>query len=430
KCDWELLRSFVSNDNTEGQMSLEAVGIDVTQEKLLELIDIAEVMASKYEVVVTNPPYMGNGAMGSKLVIFAKENYKKTKSDLSTMFMEKNIGMLKKNGYTSLINIPVWMFIQAYKDLRIDIVNHKQIINMLHFGRGIFGSDFGTTAFIIRNDNNYDYNGMYFRLFDNQNAVDNINLKEKWFMEKKNKYITKQEFFNYIPTSPIAYWVSNSLLKNFEELDKLSEHAILASGTSTGDNDRFLRLWMEVDNKRIGVELDRNYNGIDYKWIPCNKGGVARKWYGNFEYIMDWENNGEGIKNNRDERGKLRSRPLNLDKNFIEGLTWTKVGAGSFAVRFFPNGYICESIGAALYENDYKLEMILGLLNSKVSKKIMEILNPTMGCQPGDVGRIPVCSFEEKDSMICYLVDECIKESQSEYDSFETSRNFKKHPLI
>lgn len=403
---------------------------EIVMEELLPLVQIAEAMAQKYDVIVTNPPYMSSGGMGEKLLDFVKENYPDVKSDLSTVCMERTMKMCKTNGYIAMINIPVWMFIQAYKKLREDIVRTRYIVNMVHLGRGVFGSDFGTTAFVISNRFIKGCSGNYLRLFDKQNAVDSLEQKEQWFFARKGFYKACQDSYLAISSVPIAYWLSTSLLNAFKSFKSLKYYAIPASGTSTGDNDKFLRLWPEVDVSKIGLNLPEDYDGLTMKWIPCNKGGAYRKWYGNYDYVMDWENNGFGIRNNRDEKGKLKSRPLNLDKNFLPGLTWTKVGAGAFSLRYFPSGFICESIGAALYQGEADLLSILGLLNTKIADAIMAVINPTMGCQPGDLAVIPTYIPKKIESNVHDIVKECIELSKNDWDFFETSWNFKRHPFV
>lgn len=403
---------------------------EVALKELVPLVQCAEVLAQKYDAVITNPPYMGNGSMSSKLSDFVKMNYPDTKSDMSTVCMEKTLSMCRDYGYMAMINIPVWMFIQAYKKLREMIVEENTIVNMAHCGRGIFGSDFGTTAFVIRNHKYKDYLGTYLRLFENQNAVDFIETKETWFHERKGFCLANQDYFSIIPSCPIAYWLSEEMFNAFKNFKPLKHYVIPASGSSTGDNDTFLRMWSEVSTEKLGLYLSEDYDGMSMKWIPCNKGGAYRRWYGNFDYVMDWENNGYGIRNNRDERGKLKSRPLNLDKNFFPGLTWTKVGAGAFSLRYFPAGFICESIGAALYKKDCDLIPILGFLNTKIADKMMAVINPTMGCQPGDLAVIPTFIPTDKTSIINELTRTCVELSKEDWDSFETSWDFETHPLI
>ena len=255
----------------------------------------ARIMQQKYECVVTNPPYMGAGGMGGKLTEFVKKHYKNTKSDLSTVFMEKTLNYAKTSGLIAMINIPVWMFLISYEKLRNNILSNNTIINMLHLGRGVFGSDFGTTAFILSKYNIKNYLAQYRRLYKKQGAVDNIRVKEQWFFEGFGTFITQQENFEKIPGMPIVYWASNKIKNIFIKEKTILEFAKGKKGLSTGNNERFLRFWHEV--VKGDVAFNENSFENNYTWFPINKGGNFKKWYGNNEYIINWKNNGSEIKN-------------------------------------------------------------------------------------------------------------------------------------
>lgn len=393
-------------------------------DELLPLVRCAEVLAQKYDVVVTNPPYMGASGMNARLAEYVKSNYPNTKSDMSTVFMEKTVKMCKKTGYMSMINIPVWMFLSSYEKLRESLIAQDTFANMVHFGRGVFGSDFGTTAFVIAKSNIHGYKGTYCRLFEKQGAVDSVETKEKWFLEGKGRFVADQSNFSKIPGSPVAYWVSRQLLAIFRNCPSLESYAAPKQGLITGDNDRFLRYWHEVS--LANTALERNSK---MKWRPINKGGEFRRWYGNQDYVVNWENDGAEILNFKDSKGKLRSRPQNLVYNFRASLSWSLVTSGGFSVRFFPDYFMFNVAGISCFPSEH-LNYILGLLNTKITSNITQMLNPTINMNAGDVAKIPIVINNEKEAPVDFLVKAMISLSKADWDSYENSWDFKRNPLV
>ena len=393
-------------------------------DELLPLVRCAEVLAQKYDVVVTNPPYMGASGMNARLAEYVKSNYPNTKSDMSTVFMEKTVKMCKKTGYMSMINIPVWMFLSSYEKLRESLIAQDTFANMVHFGRGVFGSDFGTTAFVIAKSNIHGYKGTYCRLFEKQGAVDSVETKEKWFLEGKGRFVADQSNFSKIPGSPVAYWVSRQLLAIFRNCPSLESYAAPKQGLITGDNDRFLRYWHEVS--LANTALERNSK---MKWRPINKGGEFRRWYGNQDYVVNWENDGAEILNFKDSKGKLRSRPQNLVYNFRASLSWSLVTSGGFSVRFFPDYFMFNVAGISCFPSEH-LNYILGLLNTKITSNITQMLNPTINMNAGDVDKSPIVINNEKEAPVDFLVKAMISLSKADWDSYENSWDFKRNPLV
>ena len=393
-------------------------------DELLPLVRCAEVLAQKYDVVVTNPPYMGASGMNARLAEYVKSNYPNTKSDMSTVFMEKTVKMCKKTGYMSMIIIPVWMFLSSYEKLRESLIAQDTFANMVHFGRGVFGSDFGTTAFVIAKSNIHGYKGTYCRLFEKQGAVDSVETKEKWFLEGKGRFVADQSNFSKIPGSPVAYWVSRQLLAIFRNCPSLESYAAPKQGLITGDNDRFLRYWHEVS--LANTALERNSK---MKWRPINKGGEFRRWYGNQDYVVNWENDGAEILNFKDSKGKLRSRPQNLVYNFRASLSWSLVTSGGFSVRFFPDYFMFNVAGISCFPSEH-LNYILGLLNTKITSNITQMLNPTINMNAGDVAKIPIVINNEKEAPVDFLVKAMISLSKADWDSYENSWDFKRNPLV
>ena len=292
---YDALVDFIEKAGQEAGNLLFRAWIDEVEQRILPLIQQAKWLSAKYDVVVTNPPYMGASNMSAKLLAFVKKNYPDTKSDLSTVSMEKTLDMCKDDGYMTMINIPVWMFLSSYEQLRSSILRSNTYSSMLHLGRGIFGSDFGTTAFVIAKKHIENYRGNYRRLFEKQGAVDSIEEKEQKFFAGKGAFVATQENFAKIPGSPVAYWVSDKMLNCFSAGTRLGDIADSKQGLATGENDRFVRLWQEVDRERINFQAESNldFAKSNRKWAPYNKGGEFRKWYGNNTHIVNWENDGK-----------------------------------------------------------------------------------------------------------------------------------------
>lgn len=397
---------------------------------LYPLIEQARMLVQKYDVVVTNPPYMGGSGMDAHLSDFVKKNYPDTKSDMSTVCMERTLNMCNAHGYMAMINIPVWMFLSSYEKLREKMLRENTIVSMVHPGRGIFGSDFGTTSFVIAKAHLQGYKGHYRRLFDKQGEVESVEQREQRFFEKRGVFYATQDNFFKIPGSPVAYWVSDSLLNAFVKGTYLGALAESKQGLATADNNRFLRLWYEVENDKVCYSCkntEESKNDL-YKWYPYNKGGEFRKWYGNNDYIVNWENDGFEIRNFTDGKGKVRSRPQNTQFYFRESFSWSLVSSGVAAFRYKPTGHIFDVAGMSCFAPREKLFYLLALCNTKVVTSILEIIAPTINYQCGDIANIPVIGMSNK--VIGETVEKNIAVSKSDWDSFETSWDFKKHPLV
>lgn len=425
--DWSALYARFAEIKEDIHISREA-----TLRELLPLVQVAEVLAQKYDTVVTNPPYMGSSGMSAKLSDFVKKNYPDSKSDMSTVCMEKTISMCKQNGYMAMINIPVWMFLTSYEKLRDTILQNNSITSMVHPGRGIFGSDFGTIAFAISKRKVYGYKGCYRRLFSKQGEVESPEVREQRFLECRGKFEAAQENYFKIPGHPISYWVSKDLLTAFIKGKKLGEMADSKQGLATADNNRFLRLWYEVDIDKVTFSCEneeQSSSGL-YKWYPYNKGGEFRKWYGNNDYVVNWEYNGREIRNFTDDKGKLRSRPQNTQFYFRESFSWSLVTSSVAAFRYKPMGHIFDVAGMSCFSQT-NLLYLLALCNTKVVMKILEIIAPTINYQCGDIANIPVIlSDKECKQKIENKVESCINISRNDWDSFETSWDFQHHPLL
>ena len=418
--NWDLLRRFVAAEDTDGQISMDSVGVEDTAEQLNRLIDIGETMARKYDVVVTNPPYAGMGNLSAKVNEFAKENYPTSKSDLSTIFMERTLSMCKNDCYMSMINIPVWMFLTTYEKLRKSILLNDTYVNMLHLGRGIFGSDFGTTAFVIQKGHIQNYKGSYRRLFVKQGAVDSVETKEQWFFSEKGLYVAKQDELAKIPGAPLAYWASKNFIAAFEG-DNLGRLCDLSEGIHSRNNDEFLRLWYEACANRSSLSTFSKAK----KWYPCNKGGGYRKWYGNNDYVIDWENDGQHIRNfKKASVGNNRHR-------FDEGITFTTITSAERTFRYSPEGYLYDMAGPTFFVHNKELMYyILAAFSSKLGYHFLSAINPGVSLKLGEVNNFPIIVENQELGQVDFLSKENVTMCKDDWDAFETSWDFKVHPLV
>ena len=416
--NWELLRRYVSAADAGAQITMDSAGLEGTVAQLLSLIDIAETMAQKYDVVVTNPPYMAVSNGGARLNDYVKKNYPDSKADLFAAFIERCGAMAEQNRYQAMITQHSWMFLSSFEKLRGKLLQ-KDTINMAHLGPRAFeeigGEVVQTTSFVLRKSHVADYKGTYCRLIDPTTQQG----KEDMFLAGIHRYATQQSNFSKIPGSPVAYWISNHLFEAFSD-KLLSDFAQTKQGFATGDNDRFLRFWHEVSDVNSAFLCKK---GADLKWFPCNKGGSYRKWYGNNTYLANWYNDGSEM------RGFSGSVIRNPQFYFREGITWSSL-ANQLSLRFSPAGFIFESKGSMCFVNERKnLWYILGLLNSKVTAVALSVLSPTLDFHEGPMLKVPV----EKPLLteqVDRFVENSVEISKDDWDSFEISWDFQHHPLI
>ncbi|MFR0997516.1 MAG: BREX-1 system adenine-specific DNA-methyltransferase PglX [Ruminococcus sp.] len=389
------------------------------------MMKIYTILGQKYDVVCTNPPYMGGSGMNAKLSDFVKNNFADYKSDLFSAFMVKIFDWCKPNGQIGLVTPYVWMFIQSYEKLRQLVYASTSITSMIQLEYNAFESACVPVATFTLCKSEIKTSGEYIKLSD----FKGIENQEPKTLEAINnskcgyRYTAKQENFSKIPGMPVAYWVSEAVNRCFEKGLKFDEFASPKQGIKTADKDRFLRFWHEINYERSSI-FDSN---ID-KWFPCNKGGAFRKWYGNNEYVVNWENDGYEICNFKDENGKMKSRPQNLPYMLKEGLTYTNISSSTFGVRYSPPGFIYDASGSLIYVENKKMYYALGLLASNIVLVFTRILSPTMSFEVGQIASIPV--YYKPNSTIDSLVKENIELSKKDWDSFETSWDFEGHPLV
>jgi len=420
--DFNNLREYI-HDFAIKQISIDDTDFMTQVEDFDRIVDVAEILAAKYDVVVTNPPYMGGNGMSSLLAEFVKKYYPYSKSDMSTVFMEKTLELCNPHGYMAMINIPVWMFLSSYEKLREQLLLNRTFINLLHMGRGIFGADFGTTAFVIKASYQAKYVGTYRKLYSRQGAVDNMEKKLDFFFSDYGKYLICQDNFFAVPSFTIAYSASTELLNAFKDGKRIDTFADPKQGLATADNSRFLRFWQEVDFNKCGFLMSQDEaKKSRAKWFPYNKGGGFKKWYGNNEYVINWENDGLELRN---FKGSVIRSPQYY---FRECLTWCKVTISGFSMRYIPEGFLFDVAGCSLFSTRERMNYVLAFANSKVNAYILSIISPTVNYEVGHVASLPIVGTTNE--RIEALVTQNITISRTDWDSFETSWDFKRHPLI
>ena len=411
--------------HSQGQLSLmtgEKAVLDFEKEyeKIKKLIRQQEIFQNKYDVVITNPPYMGGKGYSEKLKKYVEKNYKDSKGDLFAVFIEKCNELTKKDRYTSMITMQSWMFLSSFENLRQMIIDKTEIQSLNHLGTRAFeeiGGEVVSTVSWVSKKKIPNEKGIYIRLVDYNNAQ----WKEKEFLNNENYYKTDQKDFEKIPGSPIAYWVSDKVRKIFENNNFVKDNDMVITGMSTGKNDIYLRLWQEINLKSISLYAE-NIEEINLKekeWIPYNKGGNARKYYGNNEYVVKWSQN-------------LKfHRPRNTFKEYYlkSGLTWSFLTSSIFSMRFFEKGFLWDVAGSPLFVKDEKLtNYYLGFFCSKIGSYFMNLLNPTLNFQVIDIQNMPIKISQNKmvKNKVNELVQQNINIAKEEWDSRETSWDFEK----
>ena len=420
--NWEIL--YARFEEIESDITIYR---EIILKQLVPLVQVAKTLSQKYHAVITNPPYLGGGGMNEKLAEFAREKYFEAKNDLFSVFIERGNELALPGMYNCMVTMQSWMFLSSYEKLRAKILDTETIETLLHMDNQVMGIAFGTAVAVLRTKKINGYKGVYNYIY----YSDVVNDKPSSFPVKGNRFAeVSDEYYRNISGSPIAYWISPKTRDSFMAKDSIGTVAPPKQGLATADNEHFLRLWHEVNIHKIGFGLASCEEAVTSKkkFFPYNKGGAFRRWYGNRDYVVNWENDGFEIKNFRDEKGKVRSRPQNLQYYFRPAITWSDVTSGSFSGRYAEQGFMFDIKGSSGFPDEDLLPFVLGLLNSKVAQAFIKILNPTMTTQVGDMTRIPV--IKDDIAEITELVHECIFEAKADWDSFETSWDFNKHPLV
>ena len=397
---------------------------DIGNAKAMKLY---ELLTGKYSAVVTNPPYMSTRNMNSSLLEFMKKNYAEYSADLFSAFIVRCAELTENGGYLGFLTPYVWMFIKSYKELRKLLFTQKHINDLIQFEYSAFyDATVPLCAFTVKNSQS-DEMSTFFRLTDFRGGLE---VQREMFLKALTDencgyvYKTDSKSFENIPSCPAAYWLSPKISELYAKYPPLGSIAAPRKGNSTSDNERFLRLWYEVDKNKMNLDcrhIDRAET-LTKRWFPYNKGGGYRKWYGFNDYLIDWY----------DDAAEMRSIPTAVIANYkyftMPGLTWSTLTSGKFSIRQFGEGYIFDNGGCCIFELGDKKSYICALLNSKVFAYIFGQLNPTLNFQSGEVAKFPF--VYKKSAAVDKLAEECTAISKAEYDSFETSRGFKRHPLI
>lgn len=415
--DWSALYDRFAEITEDINMSRETA-----LRELLPLVQVAEALAQRYSVVITNPPYMGNNGFSPKMSDFAKKYYNEVKTDLFAIFMIRCKQFTKKNGFQSMITQHSWMFLSSYEWLRSQM-NSMTIASMAHLGTRAFdeisGEMVSTSAFCIRNVQLPEYCGKYQRLVDYSGEK----FKETAFLTLENIYKGKQISFEKIPGMPIAYWASENVAKAFEVGNNITDYVDTFQGIITGDNDKFLRYWHEVFCDKISfhatnmekVDLSRKY------WIPYNKGGEFRKWYGVQDYVVYWKNGPDD---------KTRGKKGFSDYYLRKYVAWSYTISNSIATRIYPEGFLWDVRGSGIMDKSNMLLYLEGLISSKVGITLFRVNNSTLSCQVENIIKLPIILDNDRKNQVDDLVEENNNISKLEWDSFEVSWDFQHHPLL
>ena len=411
----------------QGQMSL--IYDNISEEDFEKDCEIIErliiqqkIMTDRYDVVITNPPYMGNSRMNPKLKEYTDKNYPEVKSDLFSVFIKKTYSLTKTKGLTALVTPYVWWFIKSYEELRNFVLKNTKIDSLIQLEYNAFeGACIPVGTFILRKETSKNYRTECIKLSDFK-GIENQPIKTLEAIENPKcgwRYKADQKEFEKIPGSPIAYWVSDKIREIFEKNQKLGDIGEAKQGLATADNDRFLRLWNEINCNKIGFGMKNSEEAVESrkKWFPYNKGGDKRKWYGNQEYLVNWENNGYEIKNFKN------SVVRNPGYYFKESISWGLITSAGSSFRYFPNGFIYD-VGGMSYFPNKDIYNYLGILNTKIYSELTKIINPTINLQIGDVISLPATKISNEN--FGNLVQQNINIAKEEWDSRETSWDFEK----
>ena len=422
---YDALVDFIENAKQEAGNLLFRAWVDEVDQRILPLIRQATWLAAKYDIVVTNPPYMGSSNMSATLSAFVKKKYPDSKSDLFAAFIERCGDFARTDGYEALVTQHAWMFLSSYEKLRAKLLQ-KEIMSMAHLGARAFeeigGEVVQTTAFVLTNQHIDGYAGTYARLV-NANTQD---AKEELYLSGAERYIARQENFEKIPGMPIAYWVSEKFVSAYSN-KTIANYGFAKSGLQTGNNDLFLKQWYEVSLCNIAFEMcsKEQYLLSEKKWTPQIKGGEYRKWYGNFDYVVNWEHDGYEIRNCTGARLNAMGRE---DLFFREGITWSHTTSSIYGARYLPSGYLFNVEAPTLFVSEEHQLYILGFLNSCVAQMYLTAINATMHYLVGDITSLPI--IIQKDNCVSKIVDQNISISRADWDAFETSWDFESHPLV
>ena len=411
-----------------------------THLKVLRVLEQAEALTQRYHVVVANPPYLKGGFMSRILKRFSEEEYPQSKANLYAMFLERCLALVVTDGLIAMVNLHGWMFTVRYEKMRKRLLKETTFITMTHLGANGFDEISGevvqTTAFALRNT---EYNGAYptefFRLVDGKNEAE----KDVALQARRNRHSIPCSRFLEIEGAPMAYWLSDTSRSAFQRFRPIEHYAEIRAGLQSGDNQTFLRYWHEVRFSSVGLGFSSRANAAESgkKWFPHNKGGLYRRWYGNGEYLLLWENDGEAIKARKTadlEAGRVtpnNAKCWNQDYYFLNGFSWTALSTGNMSARDNGYGYLFDTKGQTVFPHETQNRAaVLGYLNSSISTFFLEALSPTLDFNGGTVGKLPLPVEVSEDARFVASVQECVSIARTDWDNFETSWDFRDQPLL
>ena len=400
-----------------------------TKERLQRALDTCETLARRHDCVVANPPYMGSSSFGPFMSRWVKKNYPDVKSDLFSSFVVRMFNLAKDHGECGVMSPFVWMFIGSYEKLRNEIIDNRTLTSLIQLEySGFAGATVPICTYTFHNSFIKGYKGGYVRLSDfvgasvqAPKALEAIRNPDcGWF------YRRDAETFKQIPGTPIAYWASDALLDAFANAKQLNEYGKPRQGLATGENARFVREWWEVDDQASSYSCQSVQESVSSacKWFPYNKGGDFRKWYGNNECVINWENDGHSV---REYPGSVIRNP---DYYFRSSITWSKISSGSIAFRFKPAGHVFDVAGTSVFSDADSLKYLQGACNSSVIMRVASMLSPTLNFEVGQIATYPIIQNEELEPSVNATVESCRELSKTDWDSLETSWDFKRHPLL
>ncbi len=393
------------------------------------LLQQARLLSRRYDAVVANPPYMGGKYFTGTLKDFVADNYKDAKADLYACFIQRNLAFAKPNGLVGMITIPNWMFLSSFEEVRRSLFERQTIDSFIHNGRGVFGSDFGSCSFVIRNHNLSAYRGVFRRLFDKQGSVAGIDELKERFLQVVNYYASPDDF-KKLPGEVIAYWSTPADRQCFATNPSLSSCAEPRQGLATSDDGRFVRLWHEVSVDKLCLTACSRESAKQSgkKWFPFNKGGPFRRWYGNLVHVVNWEDDGRELLGYATELYKSPTRTIkNIPYYFRPGITWSNVTISTASFRQFDGGVIISHVGPGIFLEDGQLLNVLGYVNSAVANHFLELLSPTAHFEVGQIKDLPFMPALAGNQPAAAQAVELARE---DWNSFEVSWGFKQLPMF
>ena len=403
-----------------------------SREKLQSALATCEILARRHDCVVANPPYMGSSSFGPFMSKWVKKNYPDVKSDLCTCFIERGFSLAKDRGYAAMITMQSWMFLGSFEKMRSSLIESKSILSMLHLGPRAFdaigGEVVNVTADVVYNGRTA-CEGTYVRLVDiNGSEAKRLKTLEAignpdcgWF------YRRDAETFKQIPGTSIAYWAGSGMLDSFSMPTKLKDVSRPHIGIQTGDNARFIRSWWEVSHSITNCAASDK--AASMKWFPVWKGGAFRKWFGNLEEVVEWENDGKNVIGNAEaEHRRVMDLPAKM--KLCRTVCWSMISSGKPSFRLFPEGGLVEHASSGFFDTRVSLMSIVALCNSSVATSMLDLISPTLNYEVSKIGSLPLADGVDSDVSVESLANQAVDIAEWDWDSFETSWNFKRHPLV